>query len=323
VTLVTGGGGFIGGHLAVALNHAGANVRALCRYTSRASRGSLAWFDPADVAGIEVVHGDLRDPESVQAAMQGVDTVFHLGAQIGIPYSFVNPRDFVETNVAGTLNVAQAAVSAGVRRVLHVSTSEVYGNARELPITERHELAPRSPYAASKVGADMVMGSFRESFGLPVAIARPFNAYGPHQSRRAVIPTIAAQALAGTEVRLGRVDTSRDFTYVADTVAGMLAIAASDQAIGRTLQIGTGAVASVAELVDLVGEIVGRDLEVVTESERLRPGESEIDSLVCDATTTTALTGWTPATDLRQGLERTVAWIEANVDLARAAEYAT
>lgn len=323
VTLVTGGGGFIGGHLAVALNRAGANVRALCRYTSRASRGTLDWFDPEETAGIEVVHGDLRHPESVQAVVDGVDTIFHLGAQIGIPYSFVNPRDFVETNVGGALNVAEAALRVGVRRVVHVSTSEVYGNATRLPIAESHELAPRSPYAASKVGADMIMDSFRLSFGLPVAIARPFNTYGPHQSPRAVIPTVIRQALTGGVVRLGRVDTRRDFTFVTDTVAGLLSIADSDDAIGRTLHLGSGRDHAIGDIVEAVGEIVGRELAVQTDEGRVRPGESEVERLLCDPSLTAAVTGWRTSTELRPGLERTVEWLARWDDLARSAEYAT
>jgi nucleoside-diphosphate-sugar epimerase len=322
-TLVTGGGGFIGGHLAVGLNRAGARVRVLCRYTSRASRGTLGWFDPDDVAGIEVVHGDLRDPESVEAAIEGVDTVFHLGAQIGIPYSFINARDFVETNIGGTLNVAQAAMRLDVSRLLHVSTSEVYGNALELPITEDHALAPRSPYAASKVGADMVMSSFHASFGLPVAIARPFNAYGPHQSARAVIPTIVLQALAGGTIRLGRPDTRRDFTFVVDTVDAMMAIAAADAAVGRVLHIGTGRDVSVSEIVGGVGEIVGRELPVASDDRRIRPGDSEVERLLCDASTTRELTWWQPSTDLRTGLERTVEWIEQHADPSHAEAYVT
>ncbi len=194
-TLVTGGGGFIGGHLAIALVRAGARVRALCRYNSRGDRGTLDWFPGSEADAIEVRFGDLRDLESVQDAMTGVEVAFHLGAQIAIPYSYVNPRDFFATNVGGSLNVAQAALTAGVARLVHLSTSEVYGATRTLPIDEAHPLDPRSPYAASKVGADALMASWHASFGLPVVIARPFNTYGPHQSARAIVPTIALQAL--------------------------------------------------------------------------------------------------------------------------------
>lgn len=312
-TLVTGGGGFIGGHLAVALNRAGARVRVLHRYTSRSGRGTLDWFPGADADGIEVQLGDLRDIESVAQAMSGVEVVFHLGAQIAIPYSFVNPRDYVETNVGGTLNVAQAARGAGVQRVLHVSTSEVYGNAEELPITTRHPLSPRSPYAASKASADMLMLSYHRSFDLPVAVARCFNVYGPHQSARAIVPTIAAQALTTHRIRLGLLHPRRDLTFVQDTVAGMMAIAGSPDTVGEVWQLGTGTDVSVGELVAQIGELTGAQLEVVHDTQRVRPGTSEVDRLLCDPSSTTAATGWRPATDLRTGLARTVEWVAANL----------
>jgi NAD dependent epimerase/dehydratase len=321
-TLVTGGGGFIGGHLAVALNQAGARVRALCRYNSRGDRGALDWFDRAQIEGLEVVHGDLRDPESVAQAMRGVEIAFHLGAQIAIPYSFVNPRDFFETNVGGTLNVAQAALGAGVGKLLHVSTSEVYGDARSWPIDEHQALAPRSPYAASKVGADKLMESFHHSFELPVAIARPFNTYGPHQSARAIVPTIATQALRGSRVRLGSLEPRRDLTFVNDTTAGLMAIAASDQTAGRTLQLGSGSDVSIGELAELVGELTGRVLEIELDPERLRPAASEVPRLLCDFGTTTDLTGWEPRVDLRAGVTRTLEWLESNQGRYRAHEYA-
>ncbi len=322
-TLVTGGGGFIGGHLAVALNRSGARVRALCRYNSRGDRGTLDWFDPADTDGIEVVHGDLRDPESVARAMTGIDVAFHLGAQIAIPYSLLNPRDFFATNVGGALNVAQAALGAGVGRLVHVSTSEVYGDAHSFPITEGHPFAPRSPYAASKIGADMLMESFHRALGLPVAIARPFNVYGPHQSARAVVPTIATQALSGSQVRLGLLEPRRDFTFVTDTVAGLMAIAATDGALGLTLQLGTGRDISIAGLVELIGEVVGQTLEVALDPARVRPTTSEVSRLQSDCELTTGLTGWTPQVDLRSGLVKTLRWIESNRYRYRAGEYAT
>ncbi len=321
-TLVTGGGGFIGGHLAVALNRAGARVRAFCRYNSRGDPGTLGWFQAADTSGIEVIFGDLRDLESIQHATRGAEVVFHLGAQISIPYSYVNPRDFIETNVGGTLNVAQAAMNAGVRRVLHISTSEVYGDARAWPITESHPVAPRSPYAASKVGADMLMYSLHHSHALAVTIARPFNTYGPHQSVRAIVPTIATQAICGGPLRLGRIDTRRDLTFVRDTVKGLIAIAGTDASLGRTVQIGSGEDVSVNQLVELIGELVGRKLEVEFDPKRVRPADSEIERLVCDHGVATALAGWTPTTDLRTGLAETLAWIGDNLHRYDAAEYA-
>ncbi|MHB8656863.1 MAG: GDP-mannose 4,6-dehydratase [Solirubrobacteraceae bacterium] len=320
-TLVTGAGGFIGGHVAVALNTAGAHVRALCRYNSRGGHGALAWFEPDRIDGIEVVLGNLRDPESVRDAMNGIETVFHLGAQIAIPYSFVNPREFLAVNAEGALNVAQAARDQNVRRVLHVSTSEVYGEAQVVPIPETHPLSPRSPYAATKVAADMVMESFQRSFALPVAIARPFNAFGPHQSARAIIPAIAIQALAGSRVSLGRLDPRRDLTYIEDTVAGLLRIAECEAAVGEVVHLGSGRDVSIGELVELIGELLGKDLQVVREEERIRPNHSEIPRLLCDCTKIHAMTGWSARIDLRDGLRRTLDWLGDNQHRFRSERY--
>ena len=305
----------------VGLAQAGADVRALCRYTSRADRGTLAWFPDSDTEEVEVVYGDLRDPESVGSAMEGIDVVFHLGAQIAIPYSLRNPRDFFATNVGGTLNVAQAALRTGIERLVHLSTSEVYGEAAGWPITERHALAPRSPYAASKASADLLVQSFHASFGLPAAIARPFNTYGPHQSARAIIPTIASQALAGGRLRLGSLDPRRDLTYVTDTVAGLMAIGASDQAVGETLQLGTGHDVSIGELVTMIGELTGIRLAPELDAERVRPAGGEVSRLQSDHGRLTALTGWEPRVDLQEGLARTVDWVGANLGRFRAGEY--
>ena len=321
-TLVTGGGGFIAGHLAVTLNRLGANVRAFCRYNSRGDRGTLDWFEGAETDGIEVVHGDLRDPDSVARGLLGVETVFHLGAMVAIPYSFGNPRSFIDTNVGGALNVAQAALTAGVRRVVHVSTSEVYGNARSLPITEDHPLAPRSPYAASKVAADMLMLSWHRAYALPVVVARPFNTYGPHQSARAVVPAIIIQALRGRHLRLGRLEPRRDLTFVADTVAGLLAIGASNGVEGETLQLGSGSDVSIGELVELIGELTGQRLHPELDPARVRPDGAEVSRLVSDHGRVTQLTGWRPEVSLRDGLTRTWRWLERNADRYRAAEYA-
>jgi dTDP-glucose 4,6-dehydratase len=320
--LVTGAGGFIGGHLATALNREGARVRALCRYTSRRDRGTLDWFGETDAGGIEVVFGDLRDVESVQQAVRGSEVVFHLGAQIAIPYSYVNPRDFVETNVAGALNVAQAALDSGAARVVHVSSSEVYGEAESWPITERHRMAPRSPYAASKAGADLLMQSLERAHGLPVVIARPFNTYGPHQSARAVIPTIITQLLAGGSVRLGSLEPRRDLTFVTDTVSGLLALAGDERLIGSVLQLGSGKDISIGELATLIGELMGREVPIEPDSDRVRPSGSEVPRLLCDHTAATERTGWEPRVDLRSGLRQTIAWIEANQLRYRSREYA-
>jgi dTDP-glucose 4,6-dehydratase len=319
--LVTGAGGFIGAHLAARLVESGASVRGFVRYNSRNDRGALDWLDPDVVGQVEVVLGDLRDPESVMAAMQGVDLVFHLGAQIAIPYSYVNPRDFFETNVLGTLNVAQAALAAGAERVVHTSTSEVYGTAQFVPITEEHPLEAQSPYAASKIGADKLMDSFHRSFELPVTVLRPFNTYGPFQSARAVIPTIITQALSGDSLRLGSLHPRRDLTFVSDTAAGFVAAAEAPAAVGATLQLGTGHDVTVGEIVDLVSDLLGKELRVEVEDERIRPEGSEVLRLLSSPERARELTGWEPRVDLREGLSRTIAWIEANRGRYRTDQY--
>jgi len=320
--LVTGAGGFIGGHLVERLVREGARVRAMVHYNSRGERGTLDWLDPDVVANVEVAAGELRDSESVATAVSGVEVVFHLGAQIAIPYSYVNPRDFFETNVLGSLNVAQAARSAGVRRVIHTSTSEVYGTAQQIPITEDHPLQPQSPYAASKVGADTLMHSFHRSYELPVTVLRPFNTYGPHQSARAIIPTIVSQALAGGPLRLGSTDPRRDLTFVADTVEGFLAAAESPAAIGQTVQIGTERDVSVQEIVDVVGDILGRQLVVELDPGRVRPEASEVMRLVASPRRARELMRWEPRVDLRTGLARTIEWIERSPQRFRTEQYA-
>lgn len=319
--LVTGAGGFIGSHLVAELVKRGASVRALIRYTSRGDRGALAWLDGDLDDQVEVVLGDVRDAESVAAATEGVDVVLHLAAQIAIPYSYVNPRDFFETNVLGTFNVARAALDNGVGRVVHTSTSEVYGTAQTVPITEDHPLETQSPYAASKLGADKLIDSFHRSFDLPATVLRPFNTYGPHQSARAVIPTIITQALAGGVVRLGSLDPRRDMTFVTDTAAGFIAAAESDAALGRTVQLGTGTDHSIGEIVTTVGEIVGRELEVELDEQRVRPPESEVMRLISSPALARELMGWEPTVDLRAGLERTLRWIEANLHRYRVGDY--
>ena len=320
--LVTGAAGFIGSHLVAALVEQGAEVRGLLRYTSRGDLGALAWLEPEIAEAAELVFGDLRDPESVAAAAAGVEVIFHLGAQIAIPYSYVNPRDFFETNVIGTLNVARAALDAGADRVVHTSTSEVYGSAQTVPITEDHPLEAQSPYAASKVGADKLIDSFHRSFGLRATVLRPFNTFGPHQSARAVIPTIITQALAGGPLQLGALHPRRDMTYVSDTVAGFIAAAQADAAVGQTIQLGTGHDVAISDIVDMVGEVIGRPLEVELDEQRVRPPASEVQRLISSPSRAAELTGWEPQVDLRGGLERTTRWIEANLDRYRVGHYA-
>lgn len=320
--LVTGAGGFIGANLAGMLVERGARVRAMARYNSRGDHGALDWLPQGVRSEIEVVLGELRDAESVAAAVEGSAVVFHLGAQIAIPYSYVNPRDYVETNVIGSLNVAQAALGAGAERLVHTSTSEVYGTARTVPITEDHPLEAQSPYAASKIAADALMTSFRRSFGLPVTILRPFNTYGPFQSARAIVPTIVSQALAGPTLRLGSLTPRRDLTFVTDTAAGFVAAAEADAAVGRTIQLGTGEEVSIGQLVEAIGEQLGRRLAVEHDSARVRPAASEVERLISSPDLARELTGWEPRVDLGEGLARTIEWTRANSERFRTGLYA-
>jgi NAD dependent epimerase/dehydratase len=319
--LVTGAGGFIGGHLVAELVRQGASVRAFVRYNSRNERGTLDWLHRDIVTELDVVLGDLRDVESVANAVEGTDVILHLGAQVAIPYSYVNPRDFFETNVLGTLNVAQAALRECVERLVHTSTSEVYGSAQTIPITEQHPLEPQSPYAASKLAADKLMDAWHRSFDLPVTILRPFNTFGPFQSARAVVPTIVTQALAEQPVRLGSLHPRRDLTFVADTVAGFIAAAQAPEAVGETLQLGTGVDVSVGDLVRIVGDLLGRELVVETDSERVRPAKSEVERLISDPSRARELMGWEPSVDLREGLAQTMEWIERNASRYRTDHY--
>jgi NAD dependent epimerase/dehydratase len=318
---VTGAGGFIGGHLVEMLVAQGASVTALVRYNSRNERGTLDWIAPDVAAEVKTVAGELRDIESVSRAVAGAEVVLHLGAQIAIPYSYVNPRDFFEVNVLGTLNVAQACLAAGVQRIVHTSTSEVYGSAQQVPITESHPLEPQSPYAASKLAADKLMDAWHRSFELPVVVLRPFNTYGPRQSARAIIPTIISQALAGDTLRLGSLHPRRDLTFVRDTAAGMLAAASAPDAVGQTIQLGTGHAVSVGEIVTLVGELMDKDLEPVLDEARVRPAQSEVQLLLSEPARARSVLGWEPQVRLRDGLEQTIKWIALNVGRYRADEY--
>ena len=319
--LVTGAGGFIGSHLVERLAREGARVRAFVRYNSRQDTGLLALL-PRDLgSSIEVVSGDLRDGEAVRQAMAGMEVVFHLGALIAIPYSYLHPREVVETNVMGTLNVLMAARDLGTARVVHTSSSEVYGTARYAPIDEDHPLQGQSPYSASKIGADKVAESFCRSFSLPVATIRPFNTYGPRQSARAVIPTIITQALTSTEVRLGALDPVRDFTFVEDTVDGFLRVGWAPEAIGREINIGGGECISIGDLAAKVLALVGRDLPVLGDPQRLRPAQSEVRKLHAAAGRARQMVGWQAKVGLDEGLRRTVDWIGRNLHLYRPGVY--
>ncbi len=310
--LVTGGEGFIGSHLVESLVAEGANVRVLCYYTSF---GGAGWLDKSDVRDrVEVLPGDVRDGGRVAAAVDGRDVVFHLAALIGIPYSYVAPESYIQTNVTGSFNVADACRRAGVSRLVHTSTSETYGTALRVPIDEDHPLQPQSPYSASKIGGDMMALSLHHAFGLAVAVARPFNTYGPRQSTRAVIPTILSQLIGGaTEVKLGAVTPTRDFTYATDTAAGMMAVAKCDACVGSVTNIGSGEEISIGDLATLLIEAVGADARVVVDESRVRPEGSEVDRLLADNTKLRTLTGWSPQVPLWDGLVRTADWIRQHL----------
>ena len=324
--LVTGAGGFIGSHLLEKLAADGADVRAFVEYDSR---GSWGWLDdaaPETLDTIEIIAGDIRDSHAVRQAMAGCETVLHLAALIGIPYSYLAPESYVDTNVTGTLNVVQAATDLGVSRVVHTSTSEVYGTAQYVPIDEAHPLNPQSPYAATKVGADQIALSYGRSFGTPVTVVRPFNTYGPRQSARAVIPTIITQLAAHdpqngpAKIRLGAIAPTRDFTYVSDTVAGFLAAAESNGAVGDVVNIGTNFEISVGDTAQTIADLMGVELIIETEDTRLRPDASEVERLWCDNRKAAELIGWQPAhaglTGFRRGLEATIDWFAAPANRA-------
>lgn len=314
--LVTGADGFIGSHLVELLLREGYQVKALSQYNSFNNWG---WLE--DVEGlreVEVLTGDVRDPHYCKHITKDVDVVFHLAALIAIPYSYVAPDSYVDTNVKGTLNICQAALDNGVSRVIHTSTSEVYGTAQYVPIDEAHPLQPQSPYSASKIGADAMAMSFHSAFELPLTIARPFNTYGPRQSARAVIPTIITQIAAGKrEIRLGDVSPTRDFNYVADTCRGFLALARCDAAVGQTVNIASNYEISVGDTLSLIRELMASDVEFITEEQRLRPGKSEVFRLWGDNTRIRELTGFAPEYDIRAGLSKTIDWFTQPANLAK------
>ena len=319
--LITGAGGFIASHLVERLVREGADVRAFVRYNSRNDVGMLKLI-PADVfSQIEVMQGDLRDNEAVRKAVQGVDTVFHLGALIAIPYSYVNPREVVDVNIMGTLNVMMAARDVGTRRVVHTSTSEVYGTAQYIPIDEKHPLQGQSPYSASKIGADRIAESFYRSFEVPVVTLRPFNTFGPRQSARAVIPTIITQTLTRDEVKLGSLEPSRDFTFVADTVEGFLRVASADNVLGEEINLGNDTTISIGDLTEKIFGILGKSPKVIADSQRLRPGKSEVMKLWASNQKAKELIGWEPRVSLEEGLRLTIEWIKSHLDLYKPDEY--
>jgi len=319
--LVTGAAGFIGSHLTEALVRSGAKVRAFVRYNSSGSKG---WLDQSPLRGeIEFVHADLRDEGSVERAVKGCEIVFHLGALIGIPYSYEAPEAYVQTNVVGTLNVLKACLRHGTRRLLNTSTSEVYGTALFKPITEDHPLQGQSPYSASKIGADKLAESFHKSFGLDVVTVRPFNTFGPRQSARAVIPTIISQMLSGKKkIHLGSTTPRRDLNYVSNTVDGFLRSATTPGIAGETIQFGSNREVSIGELFEIIRRIIDTDCEVITDSSRMRPEKSEVVLLLADNTKARQELGWSPIVSLEEGLAKTIEWMSHHKDHYRVDEYA-
>jgi dTDP-glucose 4,6-dehydratase len=322
--LVTGAGGFIGSHLTERLVRDGHRVRVLVRYNGRDDRGMIDDLPEEIQAQLEVHRGDLKDPEATRRAVQGRAWVFHLGAQIAIPYSYQNPYDVLQTNVLGTAHVLEACrASDALERVVLTSTSEVYGTAQYVPIDEKHPLRGQSPYAATKIAADALGESYYRSFGLPVTTLRPFNTFGPRQSARAIIPTIISQALSQPVVRLGRIDPRRDLTYVKDTVEGFVSIIGCDAALGRAVNIGRGDDIAIGDLVERIGRILGEPIHVETESDRVRPSASEVERLLAGTALAETLWGWKPRYTLDEGLRETIDWVREHLGRYRTGQYTT
>ncbi|NVJ91173.1 MAG: GDP-mannose 4,6-dehydratase [Methylocystaceae bacterium] len=317
--LVTGAGGFIGSHLAERLVQSGSNVTALIEYNST---GSYGWLNNSEYKNdMNFLLGDIRDPWFCQQATKSVDIVFHLAALIAIPYSYVAPASYVRTNIEGTLNILEASRNSNVQRIVHTSTSEVYGSAQFIPINEDHPLQGQSPYSASKIGADKIAESYFKSFELPVTTLRPFNTFGPRQSDRAVIPTIISQCLADKNIKLGNLTPTRDFTFIDDTVNGFISIANCDKAIGRTVNLGTGLEISISDLASLICKLVGVPELIQNDSERLRPDKSEVDRLLSDNSLAKSLMNWAPQVSLEEGLLNTIDWVRNNSEIFHPNKY--
>jgi len=310
--LVTGAGGFIGSHLTESLFERGAKIRAFVRYTSRADEGFIKYFSDDLKKDMDIVYGDIRELETVVKAVDGVDIIFNLAALVGIPYSYIHPQEVIEANTIGTLNLLMAARDTGIEKLVQTSTSEVYGTARYVPINEDHPKQPQSPYSASKIAADAIALSFYHSFDLPVALIRPFNTYGPRQSDRAVIPSIISQALTKDSLTLGNMTPTRDFTFVTDTAEGFIKVAESEKSLGTEINIGSGREISIEDLTRKIISLVGRDIVVERDEERLRPAHSEVERLCADNTRARDLLGWRPKVSLTQGLEETISFIRSN-----------
>ena len=320
--LVTGAGGFIGSHLTEELVRMGEDVRAFIRYHSRDERGDLEYLPKEIQRQIEVIPGDLTDPNGVRKAVRGCARIYHLGALIGIPYSYVNPFDFVQTNVVGTAHLLNACLdNESLERIIHTSTSEVYGTAQYTPIDEKHPLQAQSPYAASKIAADKLAESYYLSFSLPLVILRPFNTFGPRQSLRAIIPTIISQAIGNKKILLGNIKPRRDFLFVKDTVQGFIEIGKCNEAIGKVVNIGTGRDLSIGELAEKIIELVGTDGRVEIEDRRFRPEKSEVMQLLSDIRLAQKLFGWAPKYSLEDGLRETIEWYRENLSRFKVGSY--
>lgn len=313
--LVTGAGGFIGSHLTERMVKLGTSVKAFVRYNSRNDWGLLELLPKEKLDKMEVIMGDLKDIDAVRHVAKEVDIIFHLGALIAIPYSYIHPRETIETNVLGALNVFTAAKENDIEKLVHTSTSEVYGTARYVPIDEEHPLQGQSPYSASKIGADKIAESFYCAFDLPVAIIRPFNTYGPKQSARAVIPTIITQALTKEKIFLGSLHPTRDYTYVQDVVEAFINVAESPKSVGEVINIGSNFEISIGDLANKMVSLIGENVEIVTDPSRVRPQDSEVERLWCDNTKAKRLLGWEPKTFLDEGLKKTIDWISDNINL--------
>jgi NAD dependent epimerase/dehydratase len=319
--LVTGAGGFIGSHLVERLLAENARVRAFVRYNSRGDPGFLRMLSDEDRARVEMIAGNLEDQDAVRKAADGVDVVFHLGALISIPYSYRHPLEVAKTNLLGTMNVLLACRDLRVKRMVHISSSEVYGTAIHVPISESHPLQGQSPYSASKIGADKLAESFYCAFSLPVVTVRPFNTYGPRQSTRAVIPVIITQALTQDKIHLGNLNTIRDFTFVLDTVSGMIKAAQVEGVEGQVMNLGTGQEIRIGELAEKIIQKTGREVEIVVDSDRLRPQASEVMRLISDNSLARKSLGWEPQISLDDGLDRTIEWMKTHLDLYRIGKY--
>jgi len=318
---VTGAGGFIGSQLVERLLAEGARVRAFVRYNSRGDPGLLRLLSNQELTRIEIVAGDLQDEHAVRKAVQGIQIIFHLGAMISIPYSYQHPVEVVKTNFVGTLNILTASREFAVERLIHTSSSEVYGTAIQIPMSETHPLQGQSPYSASKIGADKLVESFSCSFELPVVTVRPFNTYGPRQSARAVIPTIITQALTKETIHLGNQNTRRDFTFVEDTITGLMMAAEVPGIEGKVFNLGTGQEITIGELAQKIIQKTGRPVEVTADPVRLRPERSEVLRLLSDNTLVRKTLGWAPEVSLDDGLDRTIGWIKSHLDLYRIGTY--